>query len=151
MWVRSLGQEDSPAEGNGNSLQYSCQENFMSCQESEMTECARTKSFLESTLVPHIHPHSATSVTQKGLQSVHLIIHHHQPLPIKRRGGGKRRKRSRRGEEVGCFPRGSPELWGTFWHVILGKCLRPSFPQLQTKDKYTRGWAKQKSPIFSSS
>ena len=25
--VRSLGQEDSPGEGNGNSLQYSCLEN----------------------------------------------------------------------------------------------------------------------------
>ena len=106
-----LGQEDSPAEGNGNSLQYSCQENFMSFQESDMTERACTKSFLESTLVPHIHPHSATSVTQRGLQSVHLIIHYHQPLPIKRRGVGKRRKRGRRGEEVGCFPRGIPNCW----------------------------------------
>ena len=27
MWVRSLGREDSPGEGNGNSLQYSCLEN----------------------------------------------------------------------------------------------------------------------------
>ena len=26
-WVRSLGQEDSPGEGNGNPLQYSCLEN----------------------------------------------------------------------------------------------------------------------------
>ena len=26
-WVQSLGQEDSPEEGNGNSLQYSCLEN----------------------------------------------------------------------------------------------------------------------------
>ena len=28
-WVRSLGQEDSPGEGNGNPLQYSCLENPM--------------------------------------------------------------------------------------------------------------------------
>ena len=28
-WVRSLGQEDSPGEGNGNPLQYSCLENSM--------------------------------------------------------------------------------------------------------------------------
>ena len=28
-WVRSLGQEDSPREGNGNPLQYSCLENPM--------------------------------------------------------------------------------------------------------------------------
>ena len=28
-WVRSLGQEDSPGEGNGNALQYSCLENPM--------------------------------------------------------------------------------------------------------------------------
>ena len=28
-WVRSLGQEDPLAEGNGNSLQYSCLENTM--------------------------------------------------------------------------------------------------------------------------
>ena len=27
MWVRSLGQEDPPGEGNGNPLQYSCLEN----------------------------------------------------------------------------------------------------------------------------
>ena len=26
-WVRSLGQEDPPGEGNGNPLQYSCLEN----------------------------------------------------------------------------------------------------------------------------
>ena len=29
IWVRSLGQEDSPGEGNGNPLQYSCLENPM--------------------------------------------------------------------------------------------------------------------------
>ena len=29
MQVQSLGQEDSPREGNGNSLQYSCLENSM--------------------------------------------------------------------------------------------------------------------------
>ena len=29
MWVQSLGQEDSPGEGSGNSLQYSCLENPM--------------------------------------------------------------------------------------------------------------------------
>ena len=28
-WVQSLGQEDSPGEGNGNLLQYSCLENPM--------------------------------------------------------------------------------------------------------------------------
>ena len=28
-WVRSLGQEGSPGEGNGNPLQYSCLENPM--------------------------------------------------------------------------------------------------------------------------
>ena len=28
-WVRSLGREDSPGEGNGNPLQYSCLENPM--------------------------------------------------------------------------------------------------------------------------
>ena len=28
-WVRSLGWEDSPGEGNGNPLQYSCLDNFM--------------------------------------------------------------------------------------------------------------------------
>ena len=28
-WVQSLGQEDSPGEGNGNPLQYSCLENSM--------------------------------------------------------------------------------------------------------------------------
>ena len=28
-WVRSLGQEDSPGEGNGNPLQYSCLKNTM--------------------------------------------------------------------------------------------------------------------------
>ena len=28
-WVRSLGQEDSLGEGNGNPLQYSCLENHM--------------------------------------------------------------------------------------------------------------------------
>ena len=28
-WVRSLGQEDDPGRGNGNSLQYSCLENPM--------------------------------------------------------------------------------------------------------------------------
>ena len=28
-WVQSLGQEDSPGEGNGNPLQYSCLENRM--------------------------------------------------------------------------------------------------------------------------
>ena len=28
-WVRFLGQEDSPGEGNGNPLQYSCLENAM--------------------------------------------------------------------------------------------------------------------------
>ena len=29
MWVQSLGWEDSPGEGNGNPLQYSCLENPM--------------------------------------------------------------------------------------------------------------------------
>ena len=29
MWVRSLGQEDSPGGGHGDSLQYSCLENLM--------------------------------------------------------------------------------------------------------------------------
>ena len=29
MWVRSLGQEDSPGVGNGNPLQYSCLGNPM--------------------------------------------------------------------------------------------------------------------------
>ena len=28
-WVQSLGQEDSPGEGNGDPLQYSCLENHM--------------------------------------------------------------------------------------------------------------------------
>ena len=28
-WVRSLGQEDPPGEGNGNPLQYSCLKNSM--------------------------------------------------------------------------------------------------------------------------
>ena len=28
-WVQSLGREDSPGEGNGNPLQYSCLENPM--------------------------------------------------------------------------------------------------------------------------
>ena len=28
-WVRSLGREDSPGDGNGNPLQYSCLENLM--------------------------------------------------------------------------------------------------------------------------
>ena len=28
-WVQSLGREDSPGEGNGNPLQYSCLENSM--------------------------------------------------------------------------------------------------------------------------
>ena len=28
-WVGSLGWEDSPGKGNGNSLQYSCLENYM--------------------------------------------------------------------------------------------------------------------------
>ena len=28
-WVQSLGQEDSPGEGNGDPLQYSCLENSM--------------------------------------------------------------------------------------------------------------------------
>ena len=28
-WVRSLGREDSPGEGHGNPLQYSCLENSM--------------------------------------------------------------------------------------------------------------------------
>ena len=28
MWVRSLVQEDSPGEGNGNPLQYSCLESL---------------------------------------------------------------------------------------------------------------------------
>ena len=28
-WVQSLGREDSPREGNGNLLQYSCLENSM--------------------------------------------------------------------------------------------------------------------------
>ena len=29
MWVKSLGQEDSPGEGNGNPLQYCCLDNPM--------------------------------------------------------------------------------------------------------------------------
>ena len=29
MWVQSLGEEDSPGEGNGDPLQYSCLENSM--------------------------------------------------------------------------------------------------------------------------
>ena len=29
MWVRSLGWEDTPGEGHGNPLQYSCLENSM--------------------------------------------------------------------------------------------------------------------------
>ena len=29
MWVQSLGQEDTPGEGNGHLCQYSCLENFM--------------------------------------------------------------------------------------------------------------------------
>ena len=48
-WVLSLGQEDSPGEGNGSSLQYSCLENPMDrrawqatvhgvCKESDTTE-----------------------------------------------------------------------------------------------------------------
>ena len=46
-WVRSLGREDSPGEGNGNPLQDSCLENPMdgevgyspwTCKESDMTE-----------------------------------------------------------------------------------------------------------------
>ena len=28
-WVRSLGRDDNPGKGNGNPLQYSCQENSM--------------------------------------------------------------------------------------------------------------------------
>ena len=28
-WIQSLGQKDSPGEGNGNPLQYSCLENSM--------------------------------------------------------------------------------------------------------------------------
>ena len=50
MWVRFLGQEDSPGEGNGNSLHYSLLENPMDkslegyspqgCKELDMTEHA---------------------------------------------------------------------------------------------------------------
>ena len=41
-WVRSLGREDPPGEGNGNPLQYSCLENPMDsprgCKESDTTD-----------------------------------------------------------------------------------------------------------------
>ena len=53
IWVRSLGQEDSPGGGKGNPLQYSCLSNSMDRgawwvtvtwghKKSDMTECART-------------------------------------------------------------------------------------------------------------
>ena len=150
MWVRSLGQEDSPAEGNGNSLQYSCQENFMSCRVRHDWACTHK----ERSGIHSGSPHTPPQCYQRNPQGPSKCTSDHPPPPTsanKKERRGKEEKEEPEGEEVGCFPRGSPELRGTFWHVILGKCLRPSFPQLQTKDKYTRGWAKQKLPIFSSS
>ena len=44
-WVRSMGQEDSPGEGNGNPLQYSCLENFMDGGASQATVHGITKSW----------------------------------------------------------------------------------------------------------
>ena len=144
-----LGQEDPPAEGNGNSLQYSCQENFMSCQESDMTERACTE-------LSGIHsgsPHTPPQCYQHNPEGPSKCTSDH-PLPPtsankKERSGEEEKEGAERGGG-GVLSQRHPELLGTFWHVILGKCLQPSFPQLQTKAKHTRGWATQKSPIFSS-
>ena len=43
-WVRSLGQEDSPREGNGCPLQYSCLENSMDRKAWQATVRGITKS-----------------------------------------------------------------------------------------------------------
>ena len=44
-WLRSLGREDPPGEGNGNTLQYSCLENPMDRGAWQATVCGATKSW----------------------------------------------------------------------------------------------------------
>ena len=53
-WVGSLGREESPGEGNGNPLQYSCLENSMDrgAWQSNMTErISRAEHFLLNHLI----------------------------------------------------------------------------------------------------
>ena len=54
-WVQSLGQEDSPGEGNDNPLQYSCLENPMArgSWQAEVHGLAKSQTQLSN---QHIHP-----------------------------------------------------------------------------------------------
>ena len=69
--VRSLGWEDSPGEGNGNPLQYSCRGNPMDRgawwgrQESDMTEHTQPLAFLSSVTLGKLLNHP-------GFQFSHL-------------------------------------------------------------------------------
>ena len=98
-------------------------------------------------------PHTPPQCYQRNPEGPSKCTSDH-PLPPtsankKERSGEEEKEGAERGGG-GMLSQRHPELLGTFWHVILGKCLQPSFPQLQTKAKHTRGWATQKSPIFSS-
>ena len=75
-WVRFLGQEDSPEEGNGNPLQYSCLENLMDggawcrllsmgCKESGTTELLHFHRYITRSLIQQKLP----TVTQTDAQS----------------------------------------------------------------------------------
>ena len=65
-WIRSLGREDSPGEGDGNSLQYSCLENPMDRGAWWATVHRVTESDTSERLSTH-----AQRLNQKSINSFH--------------------------------------------------------------------------------
>ena len=85
-WVRSLGREDSPREGNDNPLLYSCLENLMDRGIWQATVHRVAKS--QTRLSEHRAEHSGFP---KDTQSCALSVHKHDNqapgIPTQERGG----------------------------------------------------------------
>ena len=81
-WVRSLGWEDSPGEGNGNPLQYYCQENPMDRGPWYATVHGVAKSRTRLNDFTYIYPLPFKSPSHAPILPLQVVTEHQAELPV---------------------------------------------------------------------